>query len=524
MPFIDLNQQDTIEQLTGCDVVIIGAGAAGILCAVELTEKGHKVGLVESGNFHISEERQSLNKVSNTAKELTTALNGRYRAIGGTTLAWGGQSLPFSRLDFAKRDWVPLSGWPIPYSEVGIHYNKANRFMGVDELDYGTEILDRLQLKDPGFDNRFFYYHVSKWAPQPNFQTLYKDYLDKHVLVIYNAALKKMRGNATDITEILLINFRKRVFSVKIRQLILAAGGIETVRILLDNQQSEGGPLQDRSGLLGKMFMEHPCICIGTIRTAKNKDLQRKFNTHIYNRRKYSFRISLTEQFQQESQLLNCSASIMFGAADDDAADPYQEIRKIRHDLSVKGLFRIARSTPRLIRTALALVLHKFIYKPGAAIKLILMTEQEPRPDSFISLDGEKDELGMPRARINWLISPLTWTTTVTTAEKLKTEIERLQLGNVELEPWVRPETPDWQERLSDVNHHMGGARMSATPETGIVDTDGKVWETGNLFVCSTAVFPTGSHSNPTLTLLALGIRLSATVSNKIKNKSPLVG
>jgi choline dehydrogenase-like flavoprotein len=90
----------------------------------------------------------------------------------------------------------------------------------------------------------------------------------------------------------------------------------------------------------------------------------------------------------------------------------------------------------------------------------------------------------------------------------LKKEIERLKLGEVILDENIDYHNENWLNMLSDVNHHMGGIRISKTPDEGVVDTNLKVWGISNLYVCSTAVFPTGSHSNPTVTMLALGLRL----------------
>ena len=63
----------------------------------------------------------------------------------------------------------------------------------------------------------------------------------------------------------------------------------------------------------------------------------------------------------------------------------------------------------------------------------------------------------------------------------------------------------------------MGGTRMSLTPEEGVVDPHLKVWGVPNLHICSASVFPTSSHSNPTLTLLALCSRLSDRLTNDLK-------
>jgi choline dehydrogenase-like flavoprotein len=50
---------------------------------------------------------------------------------------------------------------------------------------------------------------------------------------------------------------------------------------------------------------------------------------------------------------------------------------------------------------------------------------------------------------------------------------------------------------------------MGATPEEGVTDANLRVHGTDNLYVCSNAVFPTGSAVNPTLTLTAVSLRLA---------------
>src|SRR4051812_21093393 len=104
MPFIDLNTYANELAAENFDVVIIGAGAAGILLSVQLSRKGKRILLIESGHFTEDDKRQVLNNVDQTGKILEAAVSGRKRAIGGTTIAWGGQSLPFSSIDFEKRE------------------------------------------------------------------------------------------------------------------------------------------------------------------------------------------------------------------------------------------------------------------------------------------------------------------------------------------------------------------------------------------------------------------------------------
>ena len=58
-------------------------------------------------------------------------------------------------------------------------------------------------------------------------------------------------------------------------------------------------------------------------------------------------------------------------------------------------------------------------------------------------------------------------------------------------------------------HHLMGVTRMSASPETGVVDADLQVHGVPGLYVVGSSVFPTGGASNPTLTLTALSLRLA---------------
>ncbi|HTH15324.1 MAG TPA: GMC family oxidoreductase, partial [Magnetospirillum sp.] len=57
--------------------------------------------------------------------------------------------------------------------------------------------------------------------------------------------------------------------------------------------------------------------------------------------------------------------------------------------------------------------------------------------------------------------------------------------------------------------HHMGTLRMAEDEVHGVVDRNCRVFGMDNLYVAGSAVFPTSSHANPTLTLVALSARLA---------------
>ena len=135
--------------------------------------------------------------------------------------------------------------------------------------------------------------------------------------------------------------------------------------------------------------------------------------------------------------------------------------------------------------------------------------EQEPSLNSYIGLGGKTDRFGLKQADLHWEISPTVWLTIVRFARAIASELARLGLGTAVLHSHITANEPDWSKHLSDVNHHMGGTRMSSSRNHGVVNQNLQVWGIKNLFICSCSVFPTGSHSNPTHTLLALALRLA---------------
>lgn len=512
MPFLDFNAEVPAEPLARAEIVVVGAGAAGILLAARLGGAGRRVLLVESGHFAADDDRQALNALVETGQPFGNAIWHRKRILGGTTTAWGGQSLPFSPLDFEPRDWVAQSGWPLRHADLVPWYRAANAFMGIDEWDYAGDLFQRLRCPGPGFDPQVIDYHFSKWAPEPNFLKRHRRKLESCVTVLYNAHLTRIdldgEGRAQGIE---LANFRGDRRALPARTLVLATGGIEANRTLLLNRHHHARGLGNHSGWLGRGFMEHPCVDAGRVIPASPRAFQAHFSTHFHRLRRYSVRLSASPAWQRRHRLLNISASLLFIYARMDD-DPFAVARRYLRRTADDTTARLRTSHVKALAAGVtALVAHGFLYKPAAAARLTLMLEQEPSEHSYIRLAGKEDRFGRPQAELHWQISDLSWKTAVAFTASLIREFDRLHLGRVELAPpFISP--ADGRPPLSyfaDVNHHMGGTRMSATAGGGVVTPDLQVWNVPGLYVCAGSVFPTGSHSNPTLTLLALAARLA---------------
>lgn len=60
----------------------------------------------------------------------------------------------------------------------------------------------------------------------------------------------------------------------------------------------------------------------------------------------------------------------------------------------------------------------------------------------------------------------------------------------------------------------MGTTRMSDSPAGGVVDANQRLHGVDNLYIGGCSVFPTGGVVAPTLSIIALGIRLGELLSH----------
>jgi choline dehydrogenase-like flavoprotein len=73
----------------------------------------------------------------------------------------------------------------------------------------------------------------------------------------------------------------------------------------------------------------------------------------------------------------------------------------------------------------------------------------------------------------------------------------------------------DLDAKPHDAYHPVGTCRMGSDQEA-VVDLDLRVRHTGNLWVLSTAVFPSAGSANPTFSMLCLGEKLSEVLGAKL--------
>lgn len=520
---VDLNSVQDVPELV-CDVCIVGAGAAGLAIATELLPAGKKIVILESGGFEPEPSTQVLYDAEISGLPHAGVTQGRFRIVGGSTTQWGGQALPLMPSDFEKRDWVAHSGWPIQFDDLKTYYERACRFLMVDNKNFDTDLFEYLPAQPSIFDPQKIWYHFSKWSPKPSLRETYllglRDSSECTLLLHANVTNIGLEENLGRANAVVVRSLGGRSATVRPRHLVLCVGGIETARLLLVNNSQQKSGLGNQHDLVGRFFQDHPNAQVGWVESKNPARVQKLLNVFHKRGLKYSVRCTATSSWQREHRTLNASMGITFvqqGTPFEDLRDVHAALRSRKISAEVfRKLLRIAAHPGQVTPPIWHYLAKGRSFAPGAGLQVGLTCEQEPDPESRILLSSKLDALGMPLSDVRWKVTDLTLYTLRQFAKLLREQFRAAGLGEIELDAWLRDDLPnnsgyaaDWRSHISDQYHHIGTARMNDSPQAGVVDRDCRVHGISNLYIGSSAVFPTSGHSNPTLTILALAMRLA---------------
>jgi choline dehydrogenase-like flavoprotein len=158
---------------------------------------------------------------------------------------------------------------------------------------------------------------------------------------------------------------------------------------------------------------------------------------------------------------------------------------------------------------------HRRFISDGAVVKLQFNLAQDRPSCSRILLGAGVDAAGMPEAVVDWRVSEQEMGTMRRYAGHLKKQFEAMGLTGVEWAAGMFVESGAL-EGIEDARHAMGGACMGSDPRTSVVDAEMRVHGVGNLSIASAATFPDGRAQLPTLTMMALALRLSERLAGKL--------
>jgi choline dehydrogenase-like flavoprotein len=473
------------------DLAIIGGGPAGISLALALANGKHSIALLESGGMNFDPKIQNMYVGGETGVRYTALDAGRLRFLGGSSNHWGGWCRPMDEIDFEVRDWMPHSGWPITRKALQAYYPRAQELVEAGAWMYDKSdatmaaIAPMMPLGAGGVYTSWFQFSKTRDSVLPTyFGHRYEQDLReaRNVTPYTHANVTGIRlaadGRRVDHLDVATLNGKR--FTMKPRQVVLACGGMENVRLLLASNDVMPAGVGNENDLVGRFFADNPTPRDVATLVVFGGSLPAYYgtNTTVSNGTILRAAFAPTQDWRQRHRVTGSLTTVEDAVELDDTG-------------------RAA-----VVTTALALG----VDASGArAYSLGCGMELAPDPDRRLTLAPEKDALGLPRLTLDMRIADSDFALYLKTLEELGRQLLASKAGMLRINYSKRAQ---WLGALDWGNHHLGTTRMSNDPKQGVVDADCKVHAVDNLFVAGSSVFPTYSASNPTLNLVALTLRL----------------
>ena len=508
--FIDSRKLES-KKFVETDICVIGAGAAGITLALEFIKKSFHVCLLESGGFEYDSETDNLSKGICVGRNYDL-VNTRARLFGGATNTWGGHCVPIRPYNFEKRDWIPYSGWPFSGNHLDPYYKRAAKVHKIGAYNYDTiAIAKSLGMDLFPFDGKKVESTVSKYNTL-DFGVEYKNTIGRSpnidTYLFANVTSINRHPEVDFIRDVSVRTLAGNDFSVRAKYYVLAAGGLENARLLLLSNKVQKNGLGNEHDLVGRFFMEHLYYKNGVILPAKqDSNLEIYTSERVYDK-KCSIRchISLPEHTTQQYNIPDYRSEIGTHNTPPDSVVSAKILQeKFEH---LKFPDDLSKHILNIISDPGAIIDHLTgKNKLLRSYRLVNHVELIPNPDSRIVLSDQKDKLGMNKLTLDWRLSKLDIVGIRTAQKLIAAEVGRTNFGRLRME---LPEDEEVMRNGGDgSSHHMGTTRMHSNPKNGVVDANCRIHGLKNIFIAGSSVFPTCGYSNPTLTIVALAIRLA---------------
>lgn len=555
-----MSQQRVARKPPVYDVVIVGSGAAGGTAAWALVKAGLRVAMLETGALrrHLldfpyhepfpyqdpyrglktplsqsDEYKQRYSLTGSTPEEPYTTPEKmpyewfRARNVGGRTMFWGRFSNRFNENDFRaySRDGHGKD-WPLTYQDLAPYYDRAELFMGVCGEKEGHPDLPDSDNFLPPVAYKCSDLAIKRAAEKMGIRTMrvrramltrsHQGYPACHYCAgcddgcethsFYNSAFRQVvpliekyprtftlipeamaykidlnaRGLASGVRYIDKKTGQDR--TVRARTVVVACGTLESTRLLLHSQ------IANSNGMIGRNFMEH--LDVGAqayfpeLFGIDRESGDGIGGSHVIIPWFGYFRPNEKRNFLRGFQI-----------------EPSSRIR-MRPDKNAKGISGFGSDFKRDVRKW-----------TGARVVLASHGEMLPSEKKYVELDpAVKDKWGIPVLRIHhpWEENDYAMFRYIRqTYEELFTEARA-----VDIRLPKQPDTPGHSI------HEMGTLHMGADARTSVLNQYNQSWEVRNLFVVDAAAFTSGTHKNPTLTIMALSWRASDYMMAEMKKGS----
>jgi choline dehydrogenase-like flavoprotein len=307
-----------------------------------------------------------------------------------------------------------------------------------------------------------------------------------------------------------------RLYRIEASQIVVAAGTIESVRLLLASRSAAADGVGNQHDQVGRNFHDHLTITAATLRPRAREQVLSALSPRVVRGTVHSVKLSAAQALCERQHLTPVMGHLVVEEPESSGTGALRTILRGRQEGHLAASLReTLPQLPRAIRDAVHLAWSARMYgrryiSPEARVMLRLNAAQQTPSFSRITLEAESAGSGSARAVLDWRIHPGEIATLRAFAVHLRGQFERIAPNAFEWNTALFPAVADEPlPGLDDARHAMGGACMGVDPRTSVVTPDLGVHGVSNLFVASAAVFPDGSAQLPTLPLMALTLRLA---------------
>ena len=494
------------DQEIETDLCIVGSGPAALAVAQEVSAGGSRLVLLESGGLECERGCQEANAGEVVGSAYSDLRDVRRRQIGGTVNTWntdidgaaGAKYAPLDPIDFERREWVPHSGWPFAAAYLDPWYARAQKICGLGAFAYDAPawISDRAQpfpLDEAIVATRVYQFGSATRlldGPIAHLRTS-----DRVRTICHATVVELVTDRDAGYVEAVVaaVPGESSRLRVRAKRFVLAAGAIENARLLLASNAVRSEGLGNAHDLVGRFFMEHPRDYALTLRPARTGFLE---DAGFYDRHLASDgtmvmgRLAIAAAELRAAGALQASATLLPGVG---AQGLWTRIRRRVAGKEGSGDKNYPQGAAGWSRAGGAAI-------DRERIRLLVNLEQAPSPENRVVLGASRDAFGTPRVQVHWRWTDNEQRALQATRRRFARALEAAGYGAVEIEDEQRPDP--------NAHHHAGTTRMHADARFGVVDPDSRVHGIDNLYVAGGSVFPTAGFANPTLTIVALALRL----------------
>jgi choline dehydrogenase-like flavoprotein len=341
--------------------------------------------------------------------------------------------------------------------------------------------------------------------------------------VLLNAVATDFRVTDGRIASVTARSRAGREIQIAAREVIFAAGAIETTRLLLLMDRQNGFELFSADDQLGRFFSDHLSAAVAEVRprdrAALNVLAGFRFEPGGAMR---NLRFELADASPLRATIPPCFVHIGFT---DNKAGGFEALREVLRRLQrrqlpgARLLGRLAAASPWLLHAIWwRFARQRLLYPKSSKIELHIVIEQVPRANSCIRLSRDRvDGFGLPLAEISWDVDSQDVVNLRRASDAFSHAWSESPMARVAgLSHYDLPDLREDLVRGGGVFHPVGSVRMGRSPEQAVVDGELRPFRVRNASIVSTAVLPRGGGANPTMMLLCLGMRCADGIDAKL--------